>query len=268
MQDNPPESLNLTFNDGAAYERLMGRWSLLAGAQFLDWLAPAPGQAWLDVGCGNGAFTEVIATQAAPAALTGIDPSDAQIAYARQRAGAKGAAFQTGDAQALPFADASFDLAVMGLVISFIPDPARGLAELVRVTKPGGTVATYMWDLPGGGLPLAPLFRALAEIGHPGQMPPSAAISTGAGLDTLWRGAGLTDIRSTVVTISTAYEDFEDFWASTSAPAGPQARALQSLPPDQLADLRRRLQTSLPTDSQGRIAYPSVANAISGRKSG
>ena len=268
MQDKPPQSANLTFNDGAAYERLMGRWSLLAGAQFLDWLAPAPGQTWLDVGCGNGAFTEVIATRAAPASLTGIDPSDAQIAFARERPGARGATFQVGDAQALPFADASFDLAVMGLVIAFIPEPARGLAELVRVTKPGGTVATYMWDLPGGGLPLAPLFRALAEIGHPGQMPPSAAISTQAALDSLWHAAGLTGIRSTVVTISTTYDDFEDFWASSTGTAGPQARTVQSLSPDELKALRQRLQASLPTDAQGRIAYPSVANAISGRKPG
>ena len=268
MQDKPPESPNLTFNDGAAYERLMGRWSLLAGAQFLDWLTPAPGQTWLDVGCGNGAFTEVIATRAAPAMLIGIDPSDAQIAYARQRPGAKGATFQIGDAQALPFADASFDLAVMGLVIAFIPDPARGLAELVRVIKPGGTVATYMWDLPGGGLPLAPMFRALAQIGRPGQMPPSSAISTQAALDGLWHAAGLTDIRSAVVTIRTTFDDFEDFWTSVTGSAGPQARTLQSLSPEELTMLRQRLQASLPTDAQGRITYPSVANAISGRKPG
>ncbi|MGL4281145.1 MAG: class I SAM-dependent methyltransferase, partial [Albidovulum sp.] len=99
-----PETM---FQDGAAYERLMGRWSQRIGLRFLD---------WLDAGCGNGAFTEVIATRSAPARLTGIDPSAGQIAFARRRPGARGASFEVGDAQALPFADATFDMAVMALV--------------------------------------------------------------------------------------------------------------------------------------------------------
>jgi len=151
------------FSDGQAYERLMGRWSRVAGGMFLDWLALPKGLRFLDVGCGNGAFTEVLIAHSAPAAVTGIDPAEGQLAYARTRPGAKPAQFQAGSAQDLPFADGSFDAALMALVISFVPDPAKAVREMLRVVKRGGTVATYMWDIPGGGLPLEPIHAVRVE---------------------------------------------------------------------------------------------------------
>src|SRR4051812_24453230 len=84
-RETPMSEPAIRFEDGAAYERMMGTWSRLAGSVFLDWLAPHPGLRWLDVGCGNGAFTELIAQRCAPAAVDGIDPSDAQLAFARGR---------------------------------------------------------------------------------------------------------------------------------------------------------------------------------------
>src|SRR5215212_7901343 len=83
----------IRFNDGAAYERYMGTWSQLAGDTFLDWLAPQPGLRWLDVGCGNGAFTEMLVERCAPVLVEGIDPSEGQLAYARTRLGARAAQF-------------------------------------------------------------------------------------------------------------------------------------------------------------------------------
>ena len=97
-----PEDRNF-FTDGAAYERLMGRWSVSAGEIFLEWLAQPERLRWLDVGCGNGAFTELIVSRCAPADVQGLDPSNAQIAYARERLGTGVAQFRQGDAQALPF---------------------------------------------------------------------------------------------------------------------------------------------------------------------
>lgn len=143
----------IRFVDGAAYEEGMGRWSLLAGNVFLDWLAPATGLRWIDVGCGSGAFTELLVERFAPGEAQGIDPSSAQLAFARQRPGARGASFQVGDAMALPFAENRFDAAVMALVIFFVPDPDKGVAEMVRVVTPGGMVAAYAWDMAGGGFP-------------------------------------------------------------------------------------------------------------------
>jgi ubiquinone/menaquinone biosynthesis C-methylase UbiE len=133
------------FTDGEAYERMMGRWSRLVGEAFLDWLALPSGLRCLDVGCGNGAFTEVLIARCAPATVSGLDPSEEQIAYARQRPGAKPAEYRVGDALALPFVDGSFDAALMALAIVFVPDPVKAVAEMVRVVRPGGWVATYMW---------------------------------------------------------------------------------------------------------------------------
>src|SRR5262245_50326885 len=127
----------IIFDDGAAYERYMGIWSQLAGEVFLDWLAPEMGLRWLDVGCGNGAFTQMLVDRCAPAAVEGIDPSEAQLAYARTRSAARLARFRVGDAMALPFGDDAFDVAVMPLVIFFVPEPAKGVAEMARVVCPG-----------------------------------------------------------------------------------------------------------------------------------
>src|SRR5215510_10902650 len=110
------------FTDGEAYERLMGRWSREVGKLFLDWLHAPNNLSWLDVGCGNGAFTEEIIARFTPAAVTAVDPSDDQLAYARTRPGVKMTNFQVGDAQNLPFADRTFDIATMALVISFCDD--------------------------------------------------------------------------------------------------------------------------------------------------
>src|SRR5215813_13797514 len=135
----------IRFDDGASYERMMGVWSRLAGDVFLNWLKPRSGRRWLDVGCGNGAFTELIVKRFAPAKVHGIDPSEAQLDFARARATTQAARFQLGDAMALPFSNDSFDVAVMALVIFFVPDPAKGVAEMARVVGPGGQVAAYVW---------------------------------------------------------------------------------------------------------------------------
>jgi ubiquinone/menaquinone biosynthesis C-methylase UbiE len=141
----------IRFDDGQAYERSMGVWSRLAGEIFLDWLSVPPGLRWLDVGCGSGAFTELIVERCAPAEAQGIDPSEGQLAFASTRAGTRLAKFRQGDAMALPYADDSFDAAVMALVLFFVPEPAKGVAEMVRVVRSGGVVAAYLWDIDAGG---------------------------------------------------------------------------------------------------------------------
>ncbi|OYV36614.1 MAG: hypothetical protein B7Z80_15090 [Rhodospirillales bacterium 20-64-7] len=151
------------FDDGAAYERLVGRWSRRVGETFLDWLAVPPQALWLDVGCGTGAFSEEIALRTAPAAIHGIDPSEAQLAYARSRLA--GADFRAGVAGSLPYDDQAFDAATMALVIAFVPDPERAVAEMARVVRPGGLVAAYMWDIDGGHTPIEPILAALRSLG-------------------------------------------------------------------------------------------------------
>ena len=149
----------IRFTDGAAYERFMAPWSRSSGDLFLDWLAPEHGHAWADIGCGNGAFTELILAKAEPSSVCGIDPSAAQVAFARQKLSGRSVEFAVGDAMALPYSDARFDVSVMALVLFFVPDPRKGASEMARVTKPGGTVAAYTWDIVRGGAPTQALWR-------------------------------------------------------------------------------------------------------------
>jgi ubiquinone/menaquinone biosynthesis C-methylase UbiE len=134
---------------GDAYEQYVGRWSRLVARDFLGWLDRAAGLRWLDVGCGTGALSASLLAAAAPAAVTGIDPSAGFLELARSQLGDPRVRFEQGDAQALPLVDGAVDAAVSGLVLNFVPDPARAVAEMRRAVRPGGTVALYVWDYAG-----------------------------------------------------------------------------------------------------------------------
>ncbi len=186
------------FTDGAAYESYMGRWSKMVGVQFLHWLETPTQSKWLDVGCGNGAFTDEVIKQCTPSSVTGIDPSEGQIQYARQRHQTGQADYHVGDAQNLPFGDRSFDVATMALVIAFVPNPPKAVAELCRVTKPGGQVATYMWDLPKG-MPGHPITKILTDMGKSSLLLPSEEFSQMEPMQKLWVDAGLQKVESTQI---------------------------------------------------------------------
>jgi SAM-dependent methyltransferase len=254
----------IRFNDGAAYERMMGVWSRLAGEIFLDWLAPRPGLRWIDVGCGNGAFTELIVERCAPAEVQGIDPSDGQLAYARARPTTRIAQFLQGDAMELPFASDKFDAAVMALVIFFVPDAGKGVAEMVRVVSPGGTVAAYAWDMPGGGFPLQPIQTEMFAMGFPPARPPGADVSRAEALQSLWTGAGLEGVEMRKIEVQRTFADFDDLWGATmlSSSTGP---TIASMPPDTAEELKRRVRARLPADAAGRITHGAWANAVRGR---
>jgi SAM-dependent methyltransferase len=253
----------IRFDDGAAYERYMGAWSRLAGEQFLAWLAPRNGLRWLDVGCGNGAFTEMIVERHAPSSVDGVDPSEAQLAYARTRLSTHQARFRAGDAMALPFPDDAFDIAVMPLVIFFVPEPATGVAEMLRTVCPGGTVAAYAWDMPGGGFPYAALQAEMREMGVSPAMAPSPDASRIDTMRSLWTDAGLTGVETRQITVQRTFADFDDYW-STILGGPSMARQLQAMAPGDLAHLQNRMRERLPADASGRIACSARANAITG----
>lgn len=253
----------IPFDDGASYERYMGAWSQPVGMQFLDWLAMSPGARWLDVGCGNGAFTELVAVRSAPASLDGIDPSPAQLAFARTRPPLRDATFQQGDAMALPFPDDAFDVAVMPLVIFFVPEPARGVAEMVRVVRPGGTVAAYGWDLQGGGFPYASLEEELKAEGLTIGMPPSPDASQPEVLSGLWRTAGLVDVASRTFTVTRTYASFAEYWDIVRTWRR-IADSLATLDAAAVARIEARMRAKLPADATGRITLGARAHAIRG----
>ena len=257
----------IRFEDGAAYERAMGVWSRPAGEVFLDWIAPPPGLRWLDVGCGNGAFTELLMQRCSPAAAAGVDPSEAQLAYARTRPGARGAEFRQGDAMALPFDENSFDAAAMALVIFFVPEPARGVAEMARVVRPGGIVASYAWDFSSGGFPYGIVQEALRAIGTPPSFPPNMGVEKFESLRALWTDAGLREIETMRIPAERRYESLTDFWESVAGAASLRD-TMASLSPTDFARLKEMVEAQLQIEPDGTVIRRASATAIKGRVPG
>ena len=254
----------LRFDDGAAYERMMGNWSQRAGSIFLDWLAAPLGLKWIDVGCGNGAFTELLVERCAPTLVNGIDPSEAQLDFARKRLAARQAKFDLGDAMALPFPADEFDVATMALVIPFVPEPIKGVAEMTRVVRPGGMVATYIWDMLGGGFPLDPIRIEMRAMGLRVVSAPSSEASRIEALHDLWTRAGLDAVETRDIRVQRTFDDFEDFW--TTSLLTPSARpTIAAMAPNDIELLKARVRARLPADATGRITYSASANAVKGR---
>jgi SAM-dependent methyltransferase len=254
----------IRFDDGAAYERYMGKWSQLAGETFLDWLALKSGLRWLDVGCGNGAFTEMLVERCAPASVEGIDPSEGQLAFARTRPASRIAQFRQGDAMALPYPDDTFDAAVMPLVIFFVPDPAKGVAEMARVVCAGGSVSAYAWDMAGGGFPYRALQDEMRGLGVAPLVPPSPDASRTDAMRDLWTGAGLEAVETREITVQRTFADFDDYWMTVlgGPSVGPRLAAMAA---HEIALLKSRMRARLPADATGRITCSARANAIKGR---
>jgi SAM-dependent methyltransferase len=254
----------IRFDNGATYELYMGKWSQLVGEIFLDWLAPKPGLRWLDVGCGNGAFTEMLVERCTPVSVQGIDPSEEQLAFARTRPTSRIAQYQQGDAMALPFPDDTFDAAVMPLVIFFVPEPATGVAEMARAVSSCGLVTAYAWDMPGGGFPYETLNSELREMGFVVPLPPNPDASSIVALHDLWTGAGLEFIETRTITVQRTFANFDDYW--TTILGGPNVGPiLKALTSEEEAILKARLHKRLPVAASGSISYNAWANAVKGR---
>ena len=260
MADTP-----IVFTDGAAYERFMGAWSRLVGDVFLDWVAPRTGLRWADIGCGNGAFTELLLDRCAPSIVEAIDPSPGQLAYARERLAGRAVRFEQGSAMALPYADGSVDAAMMALVLFFVPEPARGVAEMARVVAPGGVVAAYAWDLAGGGFPIAVIHDEMRALGLSVPTPPSADASRQDSMAAMWSAAGLIDVALRSITVTRRFADFETFWR-TSVEGPAMTMAMADMPGETAVALRERVMARLPADAEGGVTISARANAVKGLK--
>lgn len=253
------------FDDGAAYELMMGRWSALVAQPFLDWLALPHNLAWLDDGCGDGSFTQALLLHQGPASIVGVDPAPAQLRFARQRVSSAAVCFMEGDAQALPLPDASVDAAVMALVLFFVPDPPQGVREMVRVVKAGGTIAAYQWDLVGGGFPLRPILEAVQAEGFATLHPPSAWTAALQASEDLWHDAGLVDVQTRQFEVSRTFESFDHYWRT--AYGSPRLRGLFStLSPPELNRLSANARGRIGVVGDGPLVLKARANAVKGRK--
>lgn len=254
---------------GAAYEPYVGRWSRRVARAFLAWLAVPPGGRWLDVGCGTGALTQTILAQAAPAAVQGVDASAGFVAYAQAATPDPRATFAVEDAQALSAADATFDAAVSGLVLNFIPRPERAAAAMARVTRPGGTVAAYVWDY-AGDMQLMRAFWDAAVALDPAAGPLDEGVRFPLcrpdPLAALWQGVGLHAVEVRAVDVPTVFRDFDDYWSPFLGGQGPAPGYAMALSEERRITLRERIRAALPVAADGSIALIARAWAVRGQR--
>jgi len=255
------------WENAESLERYVGRWSRLVAREFVAWLQVPPGSRWLDVGCGSGALTETVLADAGPESIEGVDTSEAFVAYAASRVTDPRASFAVADAQALDRPDAAYDAVASSLVLNFLPDPARGAAEMRRVVRPGGVVAGYVWDYAGEMQLMRRFWDAAAELD-----PEAADLDEGrrmagcnpADLEALFSGAGLEEVETRAIDVPTVFADFDDYWSPFEGGQGPAPGYCASLPPDRRAALRERLRETLPAAADGSISLVARAWAVRG----
>lgn len=255
------------FGDAAAYERFMGRWSALLAPLFLDAVLGdvrgASTATVLDVGCGTGNLAAEVLSRWPAARVVAVDPSEPFVAAARERLAPGRARVQVGSAMELPEAAESVDAALALLVLNFLPDPAVGVAEMRRVTRPGGVVGAAVWDYAGGMAMLRTYWDAAAAV-HPGAAAVDEALAAPAragGVEALFRLAGLADVEGGLLEVPMRFETFDDYWSPFLlgiGPAGDFTRALDDDGREALrAELRRRL-------GGGPVAMTSTARWVRG----
>jgi SAM-dependent methyltransferase len=258
-----------SWSDGAAYDPYMGRWSRLVAREFVGWLALPEGGRWLDVGCGTGALCRTILAVANPITVRGADQSAGYIAYARAQVVDDRMRFDVADARSLPYENDSYDAVVSGLVLNFVPDPGAVVAEMSRVARPGGTVATYVWDY-AGEMQLMRRFWDVAVALNPaaleldeGQRFP---ICQPGPLRWLLEGSGLVDVETHAIVVPTVFRDFDDYWTPFLGGQAPAPGYAMSLTEEARAELRERLRATLPIAADGAIQLIARAWGVRGTK--
>ena len=254
---------------GLAYEPYMGRWSRLVAREFLAWLDAPPGGRWIDVGCGTGALSGTVLDSAGPFDLTALDRSAGYTQFARQQVRDDRACFLVGDATRLPLAPGLYDVAVSGLVLNFVPRPAQMVAEMVRVVRPHGLVAVYVWDYAGGMEFQRHFWDAAAALD-----PPARGVDTGQRfplcrpepLADLWRAAGLEAVETRAIDVPTRFRDFDDYWMPFLGGQGTVPGYVMALSAERRAALRDHLHTRLPVAAGGSISLTARAWAVRGQR--
>lgn len=242
-----------------AYDRFMGRFSMRLAAGFADLAGVGPGQRALDVGCGPGALTGELVRRLGADQVAAVDPSESFVEAARSRH--PGVDVRSASAEQLPFEADTFDVALAQLVVHFMRDPVAGLAEMRRVTRPGGVVAACVWDHAGGSGPLAD-FWAVARQSDPGIADESDLPGARAGhLTELSAAAGLRDVVETSLSADLEQPTFDAWWAPFEGGVGPAGAYVARLDPDDRARLREACRARL---GDGPFTIPARAWAVRG----
>jgi SAM-dependent methyltransferase len=255
------------FSAGDAYERFMGRWSGKLAPRLVQFAGLRDGDVILDVGSGTGALTAAAVNAAPSSRIIGIDPSEQYVAFAHARHLGNRVRFEVGDAQQLRFADRRYDRTLSLLVLNFIPDPAKALAEMIRVTRPGGTVAAAVWDY-GGGMEMLRVFWDEAVALRPDIEPRDERhmpLCRRGDLAALWRDRQLQNVTEEALTIETRFTSFDDYWSPFLAKQGPAGAYVAELPASAREQLRLRVHRRLLGDGPDRpIVLSARAWAVRG----
>jgi len=249
--------------DAEAYDRFMGRYSSPLAAAFGAFVDLAPGQRVLDVGCGPGAFVAELVTRVGAGAVAAVDPSPTFVAAVRSRF--PGVDVRAASAEDLPFPGDMFDLVCAQLVVHFMADPARGIAEMARVARPGGVVAASVWDFVGARAPVSPFWEAAASV--LGSVEDESGLA-GAGrgqLTSIFESVGLLDVEETALAISVNHATFDEWWEPFTLGVGPAGAAAAALGDAELATIRERCRELL---DDGPFTLTAAAWAARGRVAG
>jgi SAM-dependent methyltransferase len=256
-----------TWNSGDLYEPYVGRWSRLVAREFLAWLAVPPGGRWGDFGCGTGSLTRTVLTEAAPASVVGFDLTEGYVAYARDHINDDRATFSVGDVEALDLSAGTFDVAVSGLVLNFVPHPERMVAEMIRAVRPGGMVALYVWDYAGEMQLMRHFWNAAASL-DPTAMAKDEGrrfpICQPEPLARLFGEAGLSAVATRAIDVPTVFRDFADYWSPFLGGQGPAPAYAMALDEERRIALRERVRARLPCAADGSIALIARAWAVQG----
>jgi SAM-dependent methyltransferase len=251
----------VSFAVGAdAYDRFMGRYSAPLAPKLADFAGVAPGQRVLDVGCGPGALTAVLAERLGAGAVTAVDPSEEFVAAARERHPA--VTIERAAAERLPFADREFDAALAELVVHFMSDPVVGLREMARVARGGGVVAACVWDHAGGNGPLSPFWDAARTLDPAVRDESQLAGAREGHLAELFERAGLDEIEAGSLSVEVEHPSFDDWWEPFLLGVGPAGAFVAGLDADRQGRLRELCRETIPPSP---FVLPARAWAVRGR---
>jgi len=254
---------------GDLYEPYVGRWSRLVAQEFLKWLDRPIDGLWLDVGCGTGALSQTILNICSPQVVKGIDRSEGFVAYARSKVNDPRVTFDVGDAQSLPVDSNNYDSAISGLVLNFVPEPAKMISEMSCAVKKDGCVAVYVWDYADkmqmmrhfwdAAITLDPAVADLDEA-------PRFLICNPDALRELFQSSGLNRVETRAIDVETHFKDFDDYWNPFLGGQGPAPTYVMSLSEEKRTQLREKIRANLPFAADGSIPLIARAWAVKGVK--
>jgi SAM-dependent methyltransferase len=254
-----------TFRVAEAYDRHVGRYARGLGLALIEFAGVQSGMRALDVGCGPGALTAVLAERLGAANVCGADPSEPFAEACRARL--PEVEVVSAAAERLPFEDGAFDATLAQLVVNFMPDAEAGVREMARVTRSGGVVASCVWDYAGEMTLLRAFWDAAREV----DPEPAAAADEGVvmrwcgdgELAELWRRAGLRDVRFGSLVVSAGYSDFDELWAPLPTGIAPSGAFCVSLDEERRGALRDAYRRRLGV-GEGPFELTARAWAVAG----